>query len=74
MTKVNMNLQEFEKAVRRVALMESNHPLLAAAGSAQSGGTILPTEFNTAVETLVHRLSDDRTQHDAPPKPSFLWV
>jgi len=70
----NMNLQEFEKTMRRVALMEANHPLLAASGSAQSGGMILPTEFNTAAETLVHRLSDGPTQHDAPAKPSFEWI
>jgi hypothetical protein len=68
-----MNLQEFEKAVRRVALMDSNHPLLAASGNAQLGGMILPTEFNTAAKTLAHRLSDDSAQHDAPTRPSLEW-
>ena len=69
-----MNLQEFEKAVRRVALMDSLQPLLVTSGSAQSGGTILPREFNIAAETLSHRLSEDWTHHDAPTKPSWEWM
>ena len=69
-----MDLQELEQVIRRVTSLDSQQPLLAASGSAQSGGMILPTEFNTAAETLVHRLSDGPAQHDTPPKPSINWI
>lgn len=67
-----MDLQELEQVIRRVTSLDSQQPLLAASGSGQPG-YILPTEFHTAAETLMHRLSDDRPQHDAPPRPSIGW-
>ncbi len=67
-----MDLQELEQVIRRVTSLDSQQPLWAASGSGQPG-YILPMEFNTAAETLVHRLSDGPAQHDAPTKPSFDW-